>query len=159
MQQVELSDEPVDRPDDFDLDATWGRIVTHVEQQRAAVRVRAAVDPAMITPVRYMFANRCDILGETDDGRIEVLLRENSPEALAAQVAGFGAQIDLRPASFPAGAFAQTSIVNATVILHAREETLFDAYVARSFAELHTGKWSNDRVIGNNKKCRHGTQN
>ena len=42
-----------------------------------------------------MFANRCDILGETDDGRVEVLLRENSPEALAAQVAGFGAQIDL----------------------------------------------------------------
>ena len=95
VQHVELSDEPVDRPDDFDLDATWERIVTHVEQQRAAVRVRAAVDPAMITPVRYMFTNRCDILGETDDGRVEVLLRENSPEALAAQVAGFGAQIDL----------------------------------------------------------------
>lgn len=45
-----------------------------------------------------------------------------------------GASYDLRPKSFPAGAFAQTAIGNATAILHARETDLFDIYVARSFA-------------------------
>lgn len=46
-----------------------------------------------------------------------------------------GAAIDLRPASFPAGAFAQTAVGNATAILHAREADMFDIYIARSFAE------------------------
>lgn len=45
-----------------------------------------------------------------------------------------GASLDLRPKSFPAGAFAQTGAGNATAILHAREEHLFDIYIARSFA-------------------------
>jgi len=57
-----------------------------------------------------------------------------------------GAQIDLRTRSFPAGAFAQTPVGNATAILYAREENIFDVLIARSFAQSwlvwleHTGR-------------------
>jgi heterotetrameric sarcosine oxidase gamma subunit len=46
-----------------------------------------------------------------------------------------GAQIDLRVRAFPAGAFAQTPVGNATAILYAREDDVFDVLIARSFAK------------------------
>jgi len=44
------------------------------------------------------------------------------------------AAVDLRPAAFPVGAFAQTPVGPATAILHAREAATFDIYIARSYA-------------------------
>ena len=95
VEAAEPLDAPVDRPADFDLDATWEAIVTTVEAKRTGRTVRAYVDPASIGPVRYVFANRCEILSTLDDGRIEMLLGENSPQSFAHQVAGFGNQIEL----------------------------------------------------------------
>ncbi len=54
--------------------------------------------------------------------------------AAARDLLAVGAAIDLRAKSFPAGAFAQTPIGNATAILHARADDVFDIYIARSFA-------------------------
>lgn len=45
-----------------------------------------------------------------------------------------GAEIDLRPSALPPGGFAQTTVGNATAILHATAEDTFMVYVARSFA-------------------------
>ena len=45
-----------------------------------------------------------------------------------------GAAHDLRPRSFPPGAFAQTAVGNATAILFAAERDVFDVLIARSFA-------------------------
>ena len=65
-----------------------------------------------------------------------------------------GAAIDLKPKAFPAGAFAQTTVGNATAVLHAREADLFDAYIARSFAQswlawlCHAGREFDLRIAG-----------
>lgn len=53
-----------------------------------------------------------------------------------------GAAIDLRPSAFPPGAFAQTTVGNATALLHAMPDDAFDAYVARSFA-VSWARWLN----------------
>ena len=90
-----MLDAPVERPDDFDLDETWQRIVSHVEQQRLALRVRVLVQPDMLAPVRYVFAKRYEVLGETPDGRIDMELRDVSVDGLAAQLAGFGVAVEL----------------------------------------------------------------
>lgn len=45
-----------------------------------------------------------------------------------------GAEIDLRPSALPPSGFAQTTVGNATAILHATAEDTFMVYVARSFA-------------------------
>ena len=46
-----------------------------------------------------------------------------------------GSRLDLRPHTFPPGAFAQTPMGNATAVLHCRDADAFDVYIARSFAE------------------------
>lgn len=95
IDSVSVLDQAVDRPDDFDLDQTWESIVTHVEQRRAELRVTALVDPGAWTPFRYVFANRCELIAELDDGRCEVEVAEVSPRSLAAQLAGFGRQVEV----------------------------------------------------------------
>jgi len=95
IERAKLLDGSVDRPDDFDLDATWERIVSHVEQQRAELHVRVKVQPDKLRPIQYVFSNRHDILGETSDGWIEMMISEVSAEAFAGQIAGFGAGVEL----------------------------------------------------------------
>lgn len=46
-----------------------------------------------------------------------------------------GSRLDLRPAVFQTGAFAQAPLGNATAILHCRADDAFDIYIARSYAE------------------------
>lgn len=88
-------DDPVDRPADFDLDATWDAIVTTVEQRRVGVSVQASVDPAMLRPVQYVFANRHEVLEHQPDDRIHMRINEVSPHALAAQLVSFGSSVEL----------------------------------------------------------------
>jgi len=95
IEAVALRDEPVNRPDDFDLDATWESIVSTVETRRSNLLVSAIVDADAMTPLRYVFANRFEIVAERHDGRFDVVLADASAEAFAAQVAGFGGRITL----------------------------------------------------------------
>lgn len=88
-------DEPVERPEDFDLDATWSEIVTGVESTRLVVQCRAYVDQSVIGPLRWQFSSNRTEHGLTEDGRIEVTLGEQNVFALAAQLAGYGNLIEL----------------------------------------------------------------
>jgi len=88
-------DAPVDRPDDFDLDLEWERIVTAAETQRSGASTRALVRPHLIVAVRWMFGGRFDEQAHHDDGSIEAILTESSATALAAQLAGLGAGVEL----------------------------------------------------------------
>jgi len=69
---AELLDAAVDRPADFDLDATWESIVIHVEQQRYSLRVRTLVQPQVLGPVKYVFSNRYEIVGQRASGQVEM---------------------------------------------------------------------------------------
>lgn len=91
---VEMLDDPVDRPADFDLDAEWNRIVTAIESWRGGVEVRLRVSPEMLVPVRWMFGSRRDEHGTDPDGWVEMSLYENSPESMAAQLAGISPGLD-----------------------------------------------------------------
>ena len=91
---VELLDQPVERPDDFDLDQAWEQIVTAVESKRNQTEARIRVSPRVLVPVRWIFGNR-RVEHETDgDGWVEMTVAENSAEALAAQLAGLAPDID-----------------------------------------------------------------
>jgi len=80
---------------DFDLDDEWDRIVSEVEAQRAGVSVAARVAPESIGPLRWQFGARVDVGSVDDDGWTNVVLTENGPTALAAQLAGYGGNIEL----------------------------------------------------------------
>lgn len=88
-------DAAIERPDDFDLDREWERIVTSPTTQRSGATTRARIRPDMLVPVRWMFGTRFDQVTEHDDGSVEAMLTEGSPASLAAQLAGLGAGVEL----------------------------------------------------------------
>ncbi|MDQ6696387.1 MAG: WYL domain-containing protein, partial [Actinomycetota bacterium] len=80
IQAVELLDLPVVVPADFDLSATWDRVVTDLESRRGAKPVRARVDPAAVDWLRAHFgASRVTVGDPVEHGRIPVEI--NFPEA------------------------------------------------------------------------------
>ncbi len=97
---VELTDDPVVRPDGFDLAAAWQRIVEGIDERRAPVRARALVSSDHVGILRMMFGTRMRIGPPVADGRIEVELGGHSEHVLAAEVAGFGRDVEIvEPAS------------------------------------------------------------
>ncbi len=86
------------------------------------------------------FAERLEAAGAPralDLSSARTQLRLDGPGAR--DLLSVGCQIDLRPRTFPAGAFAQTPIGNATAILHATGDDAFAILIARSFAQSWLG--------------------
>lgn len=95
VKAVTALDDAVDRPDDFDLDATWQSIVTKVESYRGDIQVTVLADPSVVRPLQYIFAKRHELIGERADGRIEFSIVEFAARPLAAQLAGFGSAVEI----------------------------------------------------------------
>lgn len=85
---IDLTDEPVERPEDFDLAATWRRIAEDVDRRREPLEVEAMCAPSGIGLLRRMLGERLRVGGTTDDGRIEVTIRGATEYALAGELAG-----------------------------------------------------------------------
>ncbi|HEY0520265.1 MAG TPA: YafY family protein [Ilumatobacteraceae bacterium] len=90
IQSVELTDEPVIRPNGFQLADAWRLITTEVEAVRTPIVVRALIDPKAILWLRHIFGTRLRIGMAIDDGRVDVEIRSQSENSVAAELAGFG---------------------------------------------------------------------
>jgi len=96
VRSVSPTGDPVERPDDFDLEAAWAGIATEVDQRRAPFRSRATVERATLDYLQWSFGTRIDVLD--DDGtsaRVAVELRAQSPFILAAELAGLGGAVEV----------------------------------------------------------------
>jgi len=91
---VTVLEEPVVRPDDFDLDAEWDRIVTAVEAKRPNVAARVRVAPDVIHLTRWIFRGRLEVHDVDDRGWTEVTVVENTPEALASLLSGLAPWVE-----------------------------------------------------------------
>jgi predicted DNA-binding transcriptional regulator YafY len=72
VRSVELTDDPVERPHDFDLQAAWQEIVATIDERRAVRHVAALADPDMVRWLRFQFGARLTVGPEGDDGRVAV---------------------------------------------------------------------------------------
>lgn len=90
---VERLDDVVDRPDDFDLDSEWDRIVSEVETRRVGINVGAKVAPDAIGSLRWQFGRRVVVGAVDGDGWTEVVISDTSAAALAGQLAGYASHI------------------------------------------------------------------
>ena len=100
IQSVELTDEPVVRPQGFELADAWKMITTEIEHVRLPIVIRALVDPQAMPRVRHVLGSRLRIGMAIDDGRVEVEIRGQSDYSVASELAGFGAVIEvLEPAA------------------------------------------------------------
>jgi predicted DNA-binding transcriptional regulator YafY len=94
---VEPTGDPVVRPPDFDLEAEWRRIVANVDELRSPYRVEARVDADLLQLLRWIFDRQLRVDDETPDesGRVAVSVGGQHLEMLTAQLAGFGARVEV----------------------------------------------------------------
>lgn len=95
IQSVELTDEPVVRPEGFELADAWKMITTEIELVRTPIVVRALAAPHAMAYVRYTFGSRLRIGMATDDGRVEIEVRSHNEHSIANELAGFGRAIEV----------------------------------------------------------------
>lgn len=93
VSSVEPSDEPVHRPADFDLAASWREIADEIDRRRTPLAVRGRCTPDGIGLLRAMLGGRLELGGPSpsgtgDDGHIEVVIRSPDEYAAAVELAG-----------------------------------------------------------------------
>lgn len=99
VRSVEVTEERVERPDGFDLAETWRSIKASIDERRAGFRAVARTDPPTAGWLRSAFGTRLSAGEVAEDGRVEVEIRSWSAHTLAAELAGFGAMVEvIRPA-------------------------------------------------------------
>jgi predicted DNA-binding transcriptional regulator YafY len=95
MTVVDPTGETVVRPPDFDLDEAWRLIADEVDQKRAPLRVRAKAAPGIVQLLRWVLGTRVRIGPTGADGMVEVELRGHHAPAIAGEIAGFGADLEV----------------------------------------------------------------
>lgn len=95
IRSVEVTDEPVERPEGFDLEETWRSIVDSLDERRVWFRAEGRARPEAVGWLRGAFGKRLSTGEPAADGRIPVELRSWSAQALAAELASFGALVEV----------------------------------------------------------------
>jgi predicted DNA-binding transcriptional regulator YafY len=95
IQSVEITEDPVVRPEGFELADAWKMITTEVELVRLPIVVRALVDPESMSWLRHTFGTRIRIGMAIADGRVEVEIRSHNEYSVAGELAGFGRLVEV----------------------------------------------------------------
>jgi predicted DNA-binding transcriptional regulator YafY len=95
IQSVEVTDDPVERPPDFDLAATWREVVATIEERRTSVRAVVHVAAMAVPGLRAQFGTGFTRHDDLPDGRVEVELGAQYPNSIAEQLAGWGDRIEV----------------------------------------------------------------
>ncbi|HYJ60050.1 MAG TPA: WYL domain-containing protein [Actinomycetota bacterium] len=92
---VTVTEDPVDRPEDFDLAATWASIVETIDERREWVTATAWAQPEAVAWLRPTFGDRATFGEAGPDGRVRVEIRSWSAHSLANEVVGFGERLEV----------------------------------------------------------------
>jgi len=96
IREVVLTDDPVERPPDFDLNTTWKSVAANIEELRTSFRARVLVDARAVGALRGQFGTAVTVIDERrDDGRAEVEIGASSAHLIAQQLAGWGNGIEV----------------------------------------------------------------
>ncbi|MFI6432704.1 helix-turn-helix transcriptional regulator [Rhodococcus oryzae] len=92
---AETTDQPADRPDDFELAAAWEEVVGKMEERRSTTRATVLIETRFVRILRDHFGRHCHPDGEADDGRTRVRLAAPTPLDIARNLAGWGADVEV----------------------------------------------------------------
>src|SRR4051794_6180764 len=93
---VERTGEPAERPQGFDLEATWREIAARVDELRTPYRVEAVVEVDVLPILRWIFERQLVETGDAQpDGRVAVTIGGHRLEQVAGQLAAFGNQVEV----------------------------------------------------------------
>ncbi|MFD9717806.1 helix-turn-helix transcriptional regulator [Streptomyces sp. NPDC059076] len=88
VSSVDPTDDPVHRPEDFDLAESWREIADEIDRRRTPLELQALCVPHGVGKLRMVLGGRLQVGGSTADGRIEVVIRGYNEYALAGELAG-----------------------------------------------------------------------
>jgi len=88
VSSVEPTDDPVHRPEGFDLAESWREIADEVDRKRTPLEAHAVCTPDGIGLLRMVLGGRLEVGGSTADGCIDVVIRGHDEYTLAAELAG-----------------------------------------------------------------------
>jgi predicted DNA-binding transcriptional regulator YafY len=95
VRDLTLTDEPVVRPEGFDLSDTWRDVLESIEEKRAAYKAEIRVHPDLLGWVVGEFGTRMTVTKRPPSGLVEVEVRGAHPRHLAGQLASFGANVEV----------------------------------------------------------------
>jgi predicted DNA-binding transcriptional regulator YafY len=95
IQSLIETGESVTRPEGFDLEDAWQLITDAVEEKRTPVVAHCSVGPDSLQLLRWMFGTRLRIGPPTEDGRVAAEIRGHHVQALAGELAGLGAAVEV----------------------------------------------------------------
>ena len=95
IQSVELTDDPVVRPDGFVLADAWQMITNEVELVRTPIVVHALVEAQSVSWLRHSFGTRLRIGMAVEDGRVQVEIRSHNEYSVAGELAGLGRRVEV----------------------------------------------------------------
>ncbi|MGH9017552.1 MAG: helix-turn-helix transcriptional regulator [Acidimicrobiales bacterium] len=95
VRSVAVTDDPVVRPPGFDLAEAWRTTLATLDEHRVPLVVTVRTDPVVAGRLRSILGMPMTIGSEVTDGRVDVEIRTYTPEGIAAQIAGFGALVEV----------------------------------------------------------------
>ncbi|GAA3889136.1 WYL domain-containing protein [Leifsonia kafniensis] len=95
-----ITNEPADRPENFDLTEAWNAVVRDVTEQRERASATVVTSIAIVPFLRHQFGESAVIETGNDSERVTVRISAPSEIMLARGLAGWGADIEvLEPAA------------------------------------------------------------
>jgi len=95
VRSVELTDEPVVRPEGFELSQSWEEVVERVDQLRSPVEVSALADPDVVDALRWMFEGQVVVTDAPGGDRVPLTVRGPRVDMIAGQLSGFGGRVEV----------------------------------------------------------------
>ena len=95
MDIATVTDEPADRPADFDLAWAWDDVVTEMERRRSLVSATVLVDERHVDVLRKQFGRHCEVTWSLTGGPARAKVAAPSALDIARHLAGWGGGIEL----------------------------------------------------------------
>ncbi|WP_244302985.1 helix-turn-helix transcriptional regulator [Leucobacter coleopterorum] len=88
VSSVTVTDEPVQRPENFHLAESWREIATEADRRRTPVEVHAICEPEGLVYLQTAVGDNLEIGAASSDGRVAVVIRGPSEYGIAGHLAG-----------------------------------------------------------------------
>ena len=95
VRSVRLTDRPLVRPDGFDLEATWQSTLATLDEMRAPFTAVVRADAGIVPVLRSVFGTMLTAGEASDDGRVDVEIRDRTAFMIAVRLAGFGNKVEV----------------------------------------------------------------